>query len=685
MRRFRVFRVRAIALALSASLSAPSAFGAGVTLLHVGDQESWLISAAGNARDVAGNATSFYGGIDRLAAVIERERAAAGGRSVLTLNAGDAFIPGVRLNASYAAFGGDPVAGTAPSDFYDAIAMRRIGFDAAVFGNHEFDLRTDVAARFAERSGTTYLSSNLAFTGPTAPASFQALAAAGVVAPSKIVEVSGGLRIGLVGATTPLLNAISSPAPLQLIGFDPAATDAQNLNALVPILQAQVDALEAQGVNAIVLMSHLQNANNEIGTIVPQLSGVDIVLSGGGHELMNSGAPRVSGDVPGPLTYPTVVGTAVAGESALVVTSNFGNRYVGELNFSLDPTTGEVVRNAAGAPIVDAGTTLHRVSGAAADADRVTVTTPGTAAADIARDVVAPVRAFVAAQEATIIGNASVLLGPGAEGSDPRGAAGLLPGAFVPGVRNAESNLGNLVADSMRWYTGATVALQNGGGIRASIGEGPITLGNVNSTLSFTNLVGVVPDVSVMQLKALLEHGLSGASPEGAVQGRFPQVSGIQVEYDSTLPGGARVLRIELDDGTLLFEVGGRGVQFDRVDRGDAFVDGAARLSLATIDFLQRGGDGYPFASLGLTEFRLPAATRNYSEVLADFIQADRATGGLGGEVRLADYPVNDVLDYRGRLIDMTYAVPEPSTYAMLLGGLAMIAVGARRRASVRR
>lgn len=673
-------RPRAVVLALSLAFSAPSAFAAGVTLLHVGDQESWLISAAGNARDVAGNTNSFYGGVDRLAAVIERERAAAGGRSVLTLNAGDAFLPGVRLNASFSAFGGNAATGVAPSDFYDAIAMRRIGFDAAVFGNHEFDLRPSIAAAFAQASGTTYLSSNLNFTGSTAPAAFQALAASGVVAPSKIIEVSGGLRVGLIGATTPLLNSISSPQPLELVGFNPAATDAQNLNALVPIIQAQVDALQSQGVNAIVLMSHLQNANNEIGTIVPQLSGVDIVLSGGGHELMNSTGPRIPGDVPSPLTYPTVVGTAVAGESALVVTSNFGNRYVGELNFSLDPTTGDVVRNAAGAPILDAGTTLHRVSGAAADLDRVIVTTPGSAAASIATDVVAPVRTFVAAQEATVVGNSSILLGPGAEGSDPRGVIGTIPGVFTPGVRNAESNLGNLVTDSFRWYTGAQVGLQNGGGIRASIGEGPITLGNVNSTLSFTNLVGVVPDVGVAQLKALLEHGLSGASPVGALQGRFPQVSGLYIEYDSSLPGGARVLRIELEDGTLLYEVGGRGVLADHVDRGDAFVDSAARLSVATIDFLQRGGDGYPFAALGLTTFQLPVSQRNYSEVLADFITADTADGGLGGQVTMARYPVNDILDYQGRMVDMAYAVPEPSTWALGLFGLAGVAVTLRRR-----
>jgi 5'-nucleotidase len=177
-----------------------------VTILHVGDQESWLLSAAGNVRDNASNILSFYGGVDRLATIIGQERAAAtaAGRAVLTLNAGDAFLPGPRFNASLDNLATSHTDGG--QDFYDAIALRDIGFDAVVFGNHEFDLGPDIAARFAEVSGSTYLSSNLNFAGTP---DFQALSSAGVVAPSKLINTPGGNKIGLVGATTPLLPAIS--------------------------------------------------------------------------------------------------------------------------------------------------------------------------------------------------------------------------------------------------------------------------------------------------------------------------------------------------------------------------------------------------------------------------------------------------------------------------------------------
>jgi 5'-nucleotidase len=410
---------------------------------------------------------------------------------------------------------------------------------------------------------------------------------------------------------------------------------------------------------------------------------------------MNSAAPRIPGDTPSAFAYPTVVSTADPGLSALVVTSNFGNRYVGELNFSLDATTGEVLRDASGTPIIDAGSQLHRVSGNTADTDNVNalLSVAGSAASDIGNQVVTPVRGYVAAQEAIIVGTSQAAVlgstGTSATGGDPRGVVGTVPGTYTGGTRNAENNLGNLVADSIRWYMDSDVAIQNGGGIRANIDAGTITLGEINSTLSFTNLTVEFPSVSVMQLKGLLEHGLSGASPLGALQGRFSQVSGVEVEYDSRLVASNRVQRIELvnDDGstTLLFEVGGRGALLDGVDRGAAFLDSSRRLSLGTIDFLGNGGDGYPFAALGLTSFELPVEQRNYSEVLAAFIQAPVAEGGLGGVVSAAEYGPVDLRDFDGRLVDVAIAVPEPSTYAMMIGGLVLVGVMARRGAGARK
>ncbi len=58
-------------------------------------------------------------------------------------------------------------------------------------------------------------------------------------------------------------------------------------------------------------------------------------------------------------------------------------------------------------------------------------------------------------------------------------------------------------------------------------------------------------------------------------------------------------------------------------------VQGAPAVTVATIDFLARGGDGYPFGGLPFTSLDV-----TYQQALRDYI-AD----GLGGHVTATQYP----------------------------------------------
>src|SRR5690606_19659684 len=95
-------------------------------------------------------------------------------------------------------------------------------------------------------------------------------------------------------------------------------------------------------------------------------------------------------------------------------------------------------------------------------------------------------------------------------------------------VRMKESNLANVIADSLLDLTGADIALQNGGGVRASIGIGPITMNNVYEVLPFDNTV-VVVEATGETIWKTLEHGVSWYP--GAAGG-FLQVAGLKYTFD---------------------------------------------------------------------------------------------------------------------------------------------------------
>ncbi len=135
-------------------------------------------------------------------------------------------------------------------------------------------------------------------------------------------------------------------------------------------------------------------------------------------------------------------------------------------------------------------------------------------------------------------------------------------------VRTQETNLGNLLTDAVREYTGADVAVWNGGGIRASADLGEITLEKALEIFPFLNEV-VTVEVSGATLIQILEHGV-GSFPE--VAGKFLQVSGLRFYFNPNNPAGERVLCVYVS-GELL-------------DINKMYV-------VATSGFLQAGGDAY--------------------------------------------------------------------------------------------
>jgi Ca2+-binding RTX toxin-like protein len=414
---------------------------------------------------------------------------------------------------------------------------------------------------------------------------------------------------------------------------------------MLPLVQAQIDELRNnQGVTTVIVMSHLQNAANERDIMVPALTGVDLVISGGGHELMTDPNDLlINGGVAATFTTHPIHANDASAKAVPILTGHFGNRYVGEINATIDDTSGALTGITS--------SRMLRVSGAAADADKVT----GDAVLNAA--IVQPVGAYIAALNAQIIGStATKLNGPTHVACSPA------PCQYTAGVRNAETGLGNLVADAMRFAGTAEVAIQNGGGIRTNVaGPGNVSVGDTFNVLPFTNLVKRAPVMNATQLKDLMEHSVAASTPTGSPQGRFAQVSGIKVVYDTrntartTLGTGNRIQRIVLDDGTVLVD-------------GGVVVDTIRTFSFATIDFTANGGDGYPFAANGVV-FENSVNTITYQEALANYIKAPKAAGGLqrlnsadGDEITVNLYGLENAFDLHGRLVDAAVGVATPGT-----------------------
>ncbi|SCY94424.1 5'-nucleotidase C-terminal domain-containing protein [Alkaliphilus peptidifermentans] len=135
-------------------------------------------------------------------------------------------------------------------------------------------------------------------------------------------------------------------------------------------------------------------------------------------------------------------------------------------------------------------------------------------------------------------------------------------------VRVKETNLGNLITDAMRQAVGAEVAFTNGGGIRASVPEGEVTLEHIMTVLPFANTV-VKMEMTGEQLLKSLEYSVR-LYPEQ--NGGFLHISGMTFTYDPSKPEGEKVVEVL---------IAGEALVLDEI------------YTVATNDFVAAGGDGY--------------------------------------------------------------------------------------------
>lgn len=246
-----------------------------LTIMHTNDMHSHLLGFGPNGEytPLTTGDDGTVGGFARLAGIINAVRADRGAQGIPTLlvDAGD-FMMGTSLVL---------LGGQAELSLMDAM-----GYDVLTLGNHEFDWTPAATADIFSNIPNLGLSlgvvaSNLIFdpvhTGDDA---LEALFTAGVIQPWSVKTLSNGLRVGFFGL---LGDDAASVAPFASpVDFETASVAAQ----------AMVAALQAQGVDLIVCLSH--SGLEEDSALAAAVPGIDVIVSGHTHEKTET--PLIVGD-----------------------------------------------------------------------------------------------------------------------------------------------------------------------------------------------------------------------------------------------------------------------------------------------------------------------------------------------------------------------------------------------------
>ncbi len=448
--------------------------------------------------------------------------------------------------------------------------MNAAGYDAITPGNHEFDWGLDNARQLAGLADFPMLSANI----------INHLEGDLTFAAHKIFDMPNGMKVGVFGLTTPETMTKAHPDKVRGIDFLQG-------EALYEVARKQVEELKAAGADIVVLLSHLgmdeESAPNRSQDVLENATGIDLVIDGHSHTLLEKG--KKVGDT-------------------LVVSTGYNGQNLGVVVYDGEKFTASLFAGLGKSAVVEVeGVPYSALLSAKLDPE--------------VAELVNSTNRAVKEELSKVFAKTEVFLN----------------GERDPGNRTEETNLGDFAADAILWAARQALgdqvaaAITNGGGIRASIQVGDITMNDMKTVFPFGN------EVSVLEVKGseLLEALEAATSATPKALGAFPQVSGIVFSIDTTVPyeNGE-----QYPDSTYYAPAKpGSRVKIESVG-GQPF-DPEALYIIATNDFTAAGGDTY-------YAFRYPNATSGYK------------TG-----VALEDALVNYVTTVLGGVVGQDYANPQ--------------------------
>lgn len=440
--------------------------------------------------------------------------------------------------------------------------MNAVGYDAMTPGNHEFDWGSDNLLKILEEAKFPVVSANI----------MDKISGEPMFKPHVILDTQAGYKVGVFGLSTP--ETLTKAHPDKVKGLSILMGE-----ELYKAAQAQVDALKAEGCDLIVCLSHLgvadESAPNRSTDVLEKVGGIDLMIDGHSHTVIDGGQ--------------------MVGDALLTSTGSYFGA-IGSVSYD-----GEALK----ASLVSA-----KVDSAAAKLGLIAF----QGDAEVA-DAVNSVDKVVKEQLREVFATTEVLLN----------------GERDPGVRTEETNLGDFAADALLWAARRALgedqvaaALTNGGGIRASIQQGDITMNDMKTVFPFGNQVTVLKVTGKELLEAL--EAATHTTPDAI--GAFPQVAGIELTIDTAVP----YEQGEQYPDSTYYAPAKPGSRVTIQEVGGQVFDPEALYNIATNDFTAAGGDTY-------YAFRYANQTSGYmTGVALEDALVSYVTEELGGKVTEARY-----------------------------------------------
>lgn len=413
-------------------------------LVHTGDLHSHLLPF-NDYGDCDIEAPDCLGGFARISAFMKQEQQRH--PHTLFLDSGDRFSG----TAFY----------TLGKSRYLSKTMRHMPYDVMTFGNHEFDENADEALKFVQAMDIPVVAANFSFLSPSPLAKY--------ITPSVILE-KNHRKIGIIGVVTEDISPLGKQQA-QL-----------NISAVIPAVQKEIGKLQKQGVNIIIVLSHI--GLDEDIRLAEAIPDIDIIAGGHSHSLLNNDSQNKnrSGDYP----------LAVNNGRTLIIHNGMGGQYVGVLDVLFNKN-GEIIR-------YDGDT--QPVNGQIPN-DRITAEIIKNAEKDLSQ---------ILQQKIT----------------DNRQILGL-----TPNRNHCAENcpVGEAVAALLhKAYPQADAAIYNSGAIRQALPEGSVTYNQLIQTFPFDSRL-LVLKMSADEIRNYIKHGLSHYHPSERTN-EMLQTSGLSYTFD---------------------------------------------------------------------------------------------------------------------------------------------------------